>query len=83
MKSFLSSRSRVTTPVAVPVAEPAAPLGFKSVSVPHPDSADHEEHHQGVPIECVREGDRIVRLKIRCACGDEIEIDCLYETGAS
>lgn len=29
-------------------------------------------------IECVRDGDRVSRLIVICACGERIEIDCLY-----
>ena len=78
MKSFLSTRARVNTPTTAPV--PEAPVGFEPVRDREPDRADH---HESVSIECVREGDRVVRLKIRCACGDLIEIDCLYEAGGA
>jgi hypothetical protein len=81
MKSFLNTRARVATPGGG--SANGAPCGFKSFAAPASDSSSKEEPTRDLPIECVREGDRIVRLKIRCACGDEIEIDCLYETGSS
>lgn len=36
----------------------------------------------GPHVEAVKEGDKITRLIITCACGEKIEIDCLYPPGA-
>jgi hypothetical protein len=76
MKSFLSDRSRVDAPLSSP-----SPTGFASAGAfPHAKGAGHTADHGGVApqIECVREGDRITRLVVVCACGERIEIDCLY-----
>jgi len=79
MKSFLSDRVRVEAPgVAMP------PPGFPSAgAVPHAKGQGQHAEHAGVTpqIECVREGDRITRLIVVCACGERIEIDCLYAQG--
>lgn len=32
----------------------------------------------GPSVETVKEGDKVVRLIVTCACGERIEIDCLY-----
>jgi hypothetical protein len=32
----------------------------------------------GPSVEVVKEGDRIVRLIVRCACGERLEVECLY-----
>jgi len=29
----------------------------------------------------VKEGDKVVRLIVTCACGERIEVDCLYPAG--
>jgi hypothetical protein len=43
----------------------------------HGHGADH-----GAPeIECIRDGDRIISILIRCSCGERIEIDCVYPEG--
>ena len=79
MKSFLSDRVRVEAPgVAV------SAVGFPSAgAVPQAKSqGQHAEHVGGTAkIECVREGDRITRLIVVCACGERIEVDCLYAKG--
>jgi hypothetical protein len=31
-------------------------------------------------IEAVKEGDKVVRLVITCACGERMEVECLYGT---
>ena len=32
-------------------------------------------------VETVKEGDKIVRLVVTCACGERVEIECLYPAG--
>jgi hypothetical protein len=78
MKSFLSDRVRVDAPGVV-----VAPTGFSSAGgMPHASGHGHAEHAGVTPqIECVREGDRITRMIVVCACGERIEIDCLYAQG--
>jgi hypothetical protein len=29
-------------------------------------------------VDVVKEGDKIVRLIVKCACGEKLEIECLY-----
>ncbi len=77
MKSFLSDRPRIGTP-----AHPApAVSAFAVATVGAAPLARHAHPGEGTHIECVREGDRIIRLVITCACGERIEIDCLYAAG--
>jgi hypothetical protein len=33
-------------------------------------------------VEVVKEGDKVVRLVITCACGERIEVECLYPMGS-
>jgi len=33
-------------------------------------------------VEVVKEGDKVVRLVVTCACGERVEIECLYPAGA-
>lgn len=35
----------------------------------------------GASVEAIKEGDKIVRLVVTCACGEKVEIECLYPTG--
>lgn len=32
-------------------------------------------------VEVVKEGDKVVRLIVTCACGERVEIECLYSAG--
>ena len=77
MKSFLSDRTRVDAPGTA-----ALPAGFASAGLAA-NGKGHASEHAGVApqIECIREGDRISRLIVVCACGERIEIDCLYAQG--
>ncbi len=78
MKSFLSDRPRVPAPGApreVPSAlSPAAGASTPACSAGGPGRA--------ASVETVREGDRVVRIVVTCACGERTEIDCLYAAGA-
>jgi hypothetical protein len=35
----------------------------------------------GPNVEVVKEGDKVVRIIVTCACGERTEIDCLYPVG--
>lgn len=80
MKPFLSDRPRVSTPTVSAATAPSA--GAFALAGSSSPAANHGGHQIESPrIECVREGDRITRLVIICACGERIEIDCLYAAG--
>jgi hypothetical protein len=74
MKSFLQGR---------PVQKDA-PL--RSLNLPPPEAsgkakAAGHEGEGGPSVECVKEGDKVVRLIVTCSCGEKIEIECLYPAG--
>jgi hypothetical protein len=33
-------------------------------------------------VEVIKEGDKIVRLVVTCACGERVEVECLYPAGS-
>jgi hypothetical protein len=33
-------------------------------------------------VEIIREGGKVVRLVVTCACGEKIEVECLYAAGS-
>jgi hypothetical protein len=33
-------------------------------------------------VEVVKEGDKVVRLVVICACGERVEVECLYGAGS-
>ena len=83
MKPFLSDRPRVTAPILLhPHAADTAALGIVL------NGAKSRAHGAGTAdgaepsrVECIRQGDKITRLVITCACGERIELDCLYAGG--
>ena len=36
------------------------------------------EHAHGPHVEVIKEGDKVVRLIVTCACGERTEVDCIY-----
>jgi len=36
----------------------------------------------GPNVEVVKQGDKVVRLIVKCSCGEIIEIECLYPAGS-
>ena len=36
----------------------------------------------GANVEAIKEGDKVVRLVVTCACGERVEIECLYPAGS-
>ncbi|OAM88639.1 hypothetical protein OH491_10965 [Termitidicoccus mucosus] len=79
MKSFLSDRpsaglsslrttgNRVFVPLRPEPEPPPAPAAEKCAA-----SAKAK-------VECVREDGRVTRILVTCACGEKVEIDCVYE----
>lgn len=80
MKPFLSGRPSAGLPALRPNAD-ALETGITGIpslmSQPGLKSADIEHTH-GPRIECVKQGEKVVRMIITCACGERIEVECLY-----
>jgi hypothetical protein len=70
MKPFLSGRA--TSPVKPLAAHRVARPPARAATTP-PAAAS-----AGGQVEVVKEGDKVTRLIVTCACGERIEIDCLY-----
>lgn len=76
MKSFLQGRKSL--PIAA-LRPPASPRPAPAAG-PRPSAAlqaDHTAPH----VEVVKQGDKVTRLIVTCACGERVEIDCLYPAG--
>lgn len=43
--------------------------------------AHNHARGQGPSVECIKQGDKVVRLVITCTCGEKIEVECLYPAG--
>ena len=75
MKSFLSGRAQISgsslQPLANAIPKPGAGL------TPHAHGKDNGAS-AGATVQCIKQGDQVVRLIVTCTCGEKIEIDCLY-----
>jgi len=79
MKSFLSGRSHASSDSLQAPAGSNPGFIAKATSI----GGVHKDHAQagGPTVECVKQGDKVTRLIVTCACGDRIEIECLYPAG--
>lgn len=68
---FRVKAASAATSTAVPF-QPASPV----VSASHPPSA--HSHQGGAQVSLVRDGDRITSIRVQCACGEVIELQCQY-----
>ena len=57
-------------------AIPFRPLGALSGGSPTPGA--HGEHAGQSQVSLVRDGDRITGIRVQCACGEVIELQCVY-----
>jgi hypothetical protein len=78
MKPFLHGKKSLAVaplrphPKAVPVHAPAA-----NGAPPHDASGP-----AGCSVEVMKEGDKVSRIVVTCACGERVEITCLYPAGS-
>lgn len=86
MKPFLAGRNQVSAPSLQTLVEsstPPAPLASQfgaPAATPAQGHAGGSGIH-GSTVECVRQGDKVVRIIVTCSCGERTEIDCLYPAG--
>ncbi|CAM2826913.1 hypothetical protein [Rariglobus hedericola] len=76
MKSFLSNRAQHDQPSLG--RETASGEGLARLQHAHSGPADRAASAAGHSVECVKDGDKVVRLIVTCSCGERIEVDCLY-----
>jgi hypothetical protein len=75
MKPFLHGRPVQASASLYPVGNPgASPLAHAVVS-------GHKHGVQGPTVECVKQGEKVMRLIVTCSCGERIEVECLYPAG--
>ncbi|HRE80374.1 MAG TPA: hypothetical protein PLN52_04960 [Opitutaceae bacterium] len=81
MKPFLSGRPSAGNPALKPTGgSPHSISGVQAIgSGARPGSHEGSTAHGHEPqVECIKQGDKVVRLVITCTCGERIEVDCLY-----
>ncbi len=77
MKPFLQGRKSITEAPLRPT-----PTARTAANIRPATSHDGAGHGEGAQVEAVKQGDKVTRLIVTCACGERIEIDCLYPAGA-
>jgi hypothetical protein len=78
MKSFLHGKKSVSMNALVPNTSGPAPAGVPGVGE---RKAPVAQAAAQPTVEVVREGDKVVRVFVTCACGERIELECLYPAG--
>ncbi len=79
MKPFLSGRAQSSTAPLQPLTSPIVKDGGMRVSSHGHSSRKAPNDPESAPtIECIKQGDKVVRLIVTCSCGERIEVDCLY-----
>jgi hypothetical protein len=71
MTPFLNGRKSVAG-AALSSPQPSAPG-----CLPGMIRSEHRAE-SGPTIDVVKEGDKVVRLIVKCSCGERLEIECLY-----
>jgi len=74
MKSFLAGKR--THDSAPPLR---APHKHKALPVA---GAVRTPAQEGPQVELVKQGDKVMRIIVTCSCGEKVEVECLYPTGA-
>ena len=77
MKSFLVGKTTLPMPALSRVH--AGPLARPSACAARPQPVDKGA---APSIEVVKEGDTVVRLLFSCACGERMEVECIYPAGS-
>ena len=75
MKPFLHGRP-------VQLSAPLHPVG-SDVAGPLARAVALGQKHgsQGPTVECVKQGEKVMRLIVTCSCGERIEVECIYPAG--
>ncbi|HEX2853430.1 MAG TPA: hypothetical protein VHO24_09340 [Opitutaceae bacterium] len=76
MKPFLHGKKTLSIE---PLTPPAGLSGYASAS---PTRGTGGLRTGGPTVEVVKQGDKIMRLVVTCACGERVEVECLYPAGS-
>lgn len=80
MNPFLQGKANLSSPsLRLPpgLAAATVPPGRRQPQRPATGAAAPA----GASVEVVKEGDKVVRLVVTCACGERVEVECLYPVG--
>lgn len=76
MKPFLEGKK----PITDAALRPPAP-GLESAPRLAPATPAAPPENRSAQVEVIKQGDKVVRLVVTCACGEKIEVNCLYPPG--
>jgi hypothetical protein len=80
MRSFLTGKPALdSNPLRLAAA--SAPLPVQGGPLHLPQFGKLAPVASGAQVEVVKEGDKVVRLVVTCACGERVEVECLYSAG--
>lgn len=79
MKPFLLGKKNLTV---APLVAPHGLVPPRAVIHRGPGSQDPAHVESKHSVEVVKEGDKVVRIVVVCACGERVDIECLYPAGA-
>jgi hypothetical protein len=72
MKPFLTGKRSID----------AAPLCVPQIPKSRPTPGAVRTLAEGPTVDVVKQGDKIVRIVVTCACGEKVEVECLYPAGS-
>jgi hypothetical protein len=73
MKPFLTGKRNLE------VAPLRAPHIHKAIA---PTGSVRAPAAEGPSVEVVKQGDKVMRIIVTCACGEKVEVECLYPAGS-
>lgn len=80
MNSFLTGKKSLALSSLRP------PAGIASAQAPTAQQRSGSRESATLPagpmVEVVKDGDKVIRLVVTCACGEKIEVECLYPAGS-
>jgi hypothetical protein len=79
MKPFLHGRPLGANQTLRSVVTEIPSTGHTHASGMKVSSAPGVTSGTGPTVECIKQGDKVVRLVVTCSCGERIEIECLYQ----
>lgn len=82
MRSFLAGKQAHDSGLSRPAGDATGALArVGPVSLPQFGKLKCSSAASGSQVEVVKEGDKVVRLVVTCACGERIDVECLYSAG--
>ena len=83
MKSFLQGKKSLAVP-SLRLPPGLSPAHSPVCAKPRATSAagGNPSATGEASVEVVKEGDKVVRLVVTCACGERVEVECLYPDGS-